>query len=64
MGVLLQEVVLDLPRVVEPELVGELDLVECVLDELILGVGLPGSRELQLVEDAEFQRDLPQVSRV
>ena len=32
--VLLEEVVLDLPRVVEAELVGELDLVERVLDQL------------------------------
>ncbi len=60
-GVLLEEVVLDLPRVVEPELVGELDLVERVLHELELGLLLPRSWELQLVEDAELQGDLPQV---
>ncbi len=59
--VLLEEVVLDLPGVVEPQPVGELDLVERVLHELVLGVCLPRSRQLQLVEDAELQQDLPQV---
>ncbi len=52
--VLLEEVVLDFPDVLEPELVGELDLVECVLEQLILGVSVPGARELVLVEDAEL----------
>ena len=33
-GVLLEEVVLDLPDVLDAELVGELHLVEGVLDEL------------------------------
>ena len=40
--VLLEEVVLDLPRVVVAEAVGELDLVEAVLEELVLGVLVQG----------------------
>ena len=52
--VLLEEVVLDLPHGVEAELVGQLDLVEGVLDELPLGVLGPGPRQLVLVEDAEL----------
>ena len=49
--VLLEEVVLDLPRVVDAERVGVLDLVERVLDQPVLGVVGPGPRELVLVED-------------
>src|SRR3954454_24926080 len=51
---LLEEVVLDLPGVVEPEPVGELDLVEAVLEQLVLGVVGPRPRQLVLVEDPEF----------
>ncbi len=52
--VLLEEVVLDGPGVVEAEAVGELDLRERVLHELALVVGAPRRGQLQLVEDAEF----------
>ena len=52
--VLLEEVVLDLPHVLDAELVGELDLVERVLDELVLASLVPGPAELVLVEDAEL----------
>ncbi len=52
--VLLEEVVLDLPGVVDAEAVGELDLVERVLEQLELAAVAPGPRELVLVEDAEF----------
>ena len=40
--VLLEEVVLDLPRVVDAELVGELDLVERVLEEPLLAPSAQG----------------------
>ena len=40
-AVLLEEVVLDLPHVVDAEPVGELDLVERVLEQLVLVVGGP-----------------------
>ena len=53
-AVLLEEVVLDLPHVVDAERVGELDLLERVLDELVLGAFVPGPRKLVLVEDAEL----------
>ena len=55
-AVLLEEVVLDLPHVVEAEAVGELDLVERVLQQLVLVVGPPRSGQLVLVEDAELHR--------
>jgi hypothetical protein len=51
--VLLEEVVLDAPRVVEAEPVGELDLREGVVQELVFAVLPPGAGQLQLVEDAE-----------
>jgi len=51
--VLLEEVVLDLPDVVEPHAVGELDLLERVADQPRLRALLPRPRELVLVEDAE-----------
>ena len=53
-GVLLEEVVLDLPDVVEAQPVRELDLLESVVHEAVLGaLVLPGSRILVLVEDSE-----------
>ena len=55
-AVLLEEVVLDLPHVVEADAVGQLHLVERVLEELVLVVGGPGSRELVLVEESEVHR--------
>ena len=59
--VLLEEVVLDLPHVVEPDLVGQLDLVERVLDELLLtGVG-PRAGQLVLVEQAELHGEINSV---
>ena len=45
---------LDLPRVVDAEPVGELDLVERLVDQAVLVVALPGTRQLVLVEDAEL----------
>ena len=36
-----------------PERIGELDLVERVLDQLVLGAVVPGTADLVLVEDAE-----------
>ena len=51
--VLLEEVVLDLPHVVEPEPVGELDLLERVEQELRLAAVGPRPGELVLVEDPE-----------
>ena len=53
MAVLLEEVVLDLPDVLEPEAVGEFDLGECVLDEPLLVAVRPRSGQLVFVEDAE-----------
>jgi hypothetical protein len=47
-------VVLHLPGVVEANAVGELDLLERVVQEAVLGaLGVPGPRVLVLVEDAE-----------
>ena len=51
--VLLEEVVLHLPRVADAEAVGQLDLLERIADETLLGALGPGPRELVLVEDAE-----------
>ena len=44
---------LDLPHVVEPEPVGELDLLERLAQQLRLAVGAPRPRQLVLVEDPE-----------
>src|SRR5215472_3315582 len=48
--VLLQVVVLDFPDAVEAELVGELDLLEGVGEQLLLGAWLVRPRQLMLVE--------------
>ena len=54
MRVFLQEMVLDQPGMVVAQPVGELELGERVLVELVLAALLPGPRQLQLVENAEF----------
>ena len=59
MRILLQEVVLDLPGIVDAELVGEFDLVECVLEQLELVAVVPRPRQLMLVEDAETHGGSP-----
>jgi hypothetical protein len=53
-GVFFEEMVLHVPGVVVAEPVGELDLVQGVLVELPLIIQPPGTRQLQLVEDAEL----------
>ena len=58
-AVLLEEVVLDLPDVVEAEAVGQLDLLEGVLEQAVLVAVLPGPGDLVLVEDAELHRRPP-----
>ena len=58
-GVLLEEVVLDLPGEVDAEPVGELDLVESLLKESELVPVSPRARQLMLVEDAEFHLCVP-----
>ena len=54
MRVLLEEVVLDLPDVIDADLVRELDLLERVLQQFVLVALFPGSWELVLIEDAEL----------
>ena len=53
-AVLLQEVVLHLPHVLDAELVRELALLERVLDQRDFGVVTPRPRQLVLVEDPDF----------
>ena len=45
---------LDLPGIVDAELVGEFDLVERVLEQALLVALVPRPRQLMFVEDAEF----------
>src|SRR2546425_552810 len=54
--VLLEEVVLDHPGVVIAETIGQLDLSQGVLKDLVLAAGRPRPRQLVLVEDAESHR--------
>jgi hypothetical protein len=57
-GVLLEEVMLDFPRVVVAELVGQLHLAQRVLIELVFVALFPGPRQLQLVENAKLHTRL------
>jgi hypothetical protein len=52
--VFLEEVVLDLPGVVDAEPIRQLHLRERILEQLELGALVPGTRQLVLVEDPEF----------
>ena len=60
MGVLFKEVVLDLPRVVVTEGVGEFDLVQRMLKEIIFSACGPRAGKLVFVEDAEFHGNILQ----
>jgi hypothetical protein len=46
----------DLPHELDAETVGESHLLERVLDEPLLALGLPGPPHLVLVEDPELHR--------
>src|SRR5579883_1716506 len=52
--VFLEKVMLDFPRIVVAELVGQLDLRQRILQELVLALRSPRPRQLMLVENAEF----------
>jgi len=52
-AVLLEEVVLDEPEAVDPDPVGELGLLERLVEHPLLVAVLPGPRHLVLVEDPE-----------
>ncbi|MGC2522987.1 MAG: hypothetical protein WA417_10185 [Stellaceae bacterium] len=54
--IFLEEMVLDLPHIVDAEPVGELDLVERILIEAQLGSFVPRLRQLVLVKNPEFHR--------
>src|SRR6202158_3895871 len=52
--ILLEKMVLDLPGIVDAELVGEFDLIERLLKQLVLVALVPRPRKLVFVENAEF----------
>src|SRR3954454_781691 len=55
---------LDLPHAVHPELVGQLDLIESILQQLVLALRPPRPRQLMLVEQSELHMsDLLEVER-
>jgi hypothetical protein len=51
--VLLEKVVLDFPDVIDAKAVGQLDLLESILQQSMLIVLRPGAGQLELVEDTE-----------
>src|SRR6476660_4788570 len=53
MGVLVEEVVLHLPGVVEAEPIGQRHLVQRLMEQRVLVALVPGPRQLQLVENSE-----------
>ena len=56
---LLQEVMLDLPDVVEADAIGKLDLLEGVLEQPVLGtLHLPADAGCGLVKDSEFHASI------
>ena len=59
MRVLLEKVVLDLPGVIDPEPVGQFDLVQRLLEELLFASLDPRPRELVFVEDPELHEAFP-----
>ena len=58
-GIFLEEMMLDLPQVVDAKPVGEFDLIERVAEQLYFRTFSPRARQLVLVEQSEFQRFPP-----
>nr|WP_257808802.1 hypothetical protein [Mesorhizobium sp. J428] len=52
--ILFQEMMLDFPHVIEAEPVGEFDLVESVVEQLLLRTLHPGLRKLMFIEHSEL----------
>ena len=52
-GVLIEEVMLDGPGVVDTEIIGQLDLLDGLLDQLVLGSLAPRLRQLQLIKNTK-----------
>ena len=63
MRIFFQKMVLDFPGEVDAEFVGELDLIERLLKQPVLGAIVPRPRQLMLVENAEFHGRSPRVFR-
>lgn len=49
---------LDFPDIGEAELVRQLDLIECILDQLQLALFLPRAWKLMLIEESKSHRIL------
>ena len=62
--IFLEEVMLDDPGVIVSEPVGGLQLCQRILVEPELVAVIPGARQLQLVEDAEFHGVTPKVGSI
>ncbi len=58
MRIFFEEVMLDFPRIVVAELVGEFDLAQRVLIKPVFVALFPGARQLQLIKYAEFHLEL------
>jgi hypothetical protein len=58
-GILLQEVVLNLPDVVNAEPIREFHLRNRILNQSALGILIPGLWQLVLIEQPEFHGVLP-----
>ncbi len=56
MRILLEEVMLDFPHVIDADFVGEFDLVERVLDQFQFRAGTPRTGQLMFVERPKFHR--------
>ena len=56
MRVFLKEMMFGRPNVIETALVGELDLLKCVLEGDVIGLFVPGTGKLVFVKAAEFHK--------
>ena len=57
-AVLLEEVVLDLPDVVDAQAISQLDLRQRILEQAMLGAFRPGPRQLVFVQKSEAHGSL------
>ena len=59
MGIFLKEMMFDFPGVVIAKAICQLELTERIVVQLLLGMRLPGTGNLQLIKNAEFHGIYP-----
>ena len=64
MRILFEEMMLDAPDRVEAEFVGQLDLLETIVEHPLFGFAIPWTRHRNFIENSEFHLDTSRITVV